>query len=83
MSSPLLCTAVMGVAAKAVYELLYKIGYNALGTGRLALTVYMAAAIIAAIIVYLVLIVATKTITQDDMRHIPKGDKIAKILKIK
>ena len=80
---PLLCTAIMGVAAKAVYELLYKIGYNSLGTGRLALTVYMAAAIIAAAIVYLVLIVATKTITHDDTRHIPKGDKIAKFLKIK
>ncbi len=80
---PLLCTAVMGVAAKAVYELLYKVGYNTLGGGHLALTVYMVAAIIAAIIVYLVLIVATKTITQDDMRHIPKGDKIAEFLKIK
>ena len=80
---PVLCTAVMGVAAKAVYELLYKVGLSTLGDGRGAMAVYMAAAIIIAAIVYVILIVATKTITLDDMRHIPKGDKIAKFLKIK
>lgn len=80
---PLLCTAIMGVAARAVYELLYKIGSNSLGSGRLALALYMAAAIIAAVIVYGVLIIATKTITSDDMRYVPKGHKVAKFLRIK
>jgi stage V sporulation protein B len=80
---PLLCTAVMGVAARVVYELLYKIGSPTLGAGRLSVAVYMAAAILAAIIVYAILIVATKTVTRDDMRYVPKGDKVAKFLKIK
>ena len=80
---PILCTAVMGVAARVVYELLYKVGFGSMGDGRLALTVYMAGAIIIAVIVYGVLIIATKTITREDMRYVPKGEKVAKFLKIK
>ena len=80
---PLLCTAVMGVAARVCYELLYKVASDYLGSGRLALAVYMAAAIIVAVLVYGILIIATKTITREDMRYVPKGDKVAKILKIK
>ena len=80
---PLLCTAVMGVAARAVYELLHKLGSEALGSGRLALALYMTVAIVAAVIVYFILIIATKTITREDMRYIPKGNKLAKFLKIK
>ncbi len=80
---PLLCTAVMGVAARTVYELLHKLGSNSLGSGRLALLLYMAGAIVAAVIVYFILIIATKTITSDDMRYVPKGNKLAKFLKIK
>ena len=80
---PLLCTAIMGVAARVVYELLYKVGADTLGTGRLAMAAYMAAAIVAAMIVYAILIVATKTVTRDDMRYVPKGERLAKFLKIK
>jgi stage V sporulation protein B len=80
---PALCTGVMGVAAWAIYELLYKVGSNALGTDRLAVTVYLAGAILVALIVYGILIIATRTVTRDDMRLIPKGEKIANFLKIK
>lgn len=80
---PLLSTLVMGVATWAVYELLFKIGVERLGEGRLGLVIYMTGAIIAGIIVYGVLIIATKAITREDMKLIPKGEKIANLLKIK
>jgi stage V sporulation protein B len=80
---PALCTGVMGVAAWAIYELLYKAGSGALGTNRLAVTVYLAGAIFVALIVYGILIIATRTVTRDDMKLIPKGEKISNFLKIK
>lgn len=80
---PALCTIAMGVAAWSVYELFHKVGSDILGTGRMALTVYLLVAMLAAVIVYGVLIIATKTITRDDMRYIPRGEKIADMLKIK
>lgn len=80
---PVLCTAVMAITAWSVYELLYKIGSGSLGTGHLALTLYLFGAIAAAVVVYGILVVATKAINEDDMKLIPKGDKIARILKIK
>ncbi|SHH76724.1 stage V sporulation protein B [Sporobacter termitidis DSM 10068] len=80
---PALCTAVMGVAAWAVYELLFKAGAETLGDGRLALAVYLFGAIAAAVLVYGILVIATKTVTRDDMRLIPRGERIANFLKIK
>ncbi len=80
---PALCTAVMGVAAWAVYELLYKVGSAALGGGRLALLVCLIGAIAVAIIVYGILVIATKTVTREDMKLVPKGERIANFLKIK
>lgn len=80
---PALCTAIMGVAAWAVYGLLYRIGAPSLGTGRFALAAYMFPAIIVAIVVYAILIIATKTVTKEDMKHVPRGEKLSKILKIK
>lgn len=80
---PALCTAIMGVSVWAVYGLLHKLGAASLGSGRLALLVYMLASIVIAVAVYGVLIIATKTISTDDMKFVPKGEKIAKFLKIK
>jgi stage V sporulation protein B len=80
---PALCTAVMGVAAWAVYELLYKAGSDFLGGGRLAYLICLLAAIAAAVIVYGLLVIATKTVTREDMKLVPKGERIANFLKIK
>lgn len=80
---PALCSIVMGVAAWAVYSLLSSVGSGVLGTGRLATTVYLAVSIVIAVIVYGILIIVTKTITKEDMKLIPKGEKIAKLLKIR
>ena len=39
--------------------------------------------ILIAIVVYVVMIVVTKSVTLEDMKLIPKGEKIAKLLHIK
>ncbi|MCL2401376.1 MAG: polysaccharide biosynthesis protein [Oscillospiraceae bacterium] len=80
---PLLCSAVMGVAAYSVYGVVSRLGYNVLGSGRMAVVAYLAIAMIAAAIVYFVLIIVTRTLTRDDMLLLPKGEKLADLLKIR
>ena len=80
---PALCAAVLGVCAWAVYELFYMVGSRTLGTGHLAMTVYLLAAIAVSVAVYAVLVLATKTVTRDDMRLLPRGERLANFLKIK
>ena len=43
----------------------------------------MLCAIAAAVLVYLVLVVALRAITYEDMKLIPKGEKLARILHIR
>ena len=80
---PLLCTAAMAAAAYLVYELVYRLGYNLVGAGRFAVSLYLAAAIFAAVIVYVILVIVTRTVTMEDMKLVPKGEKLAEILRIK
>ena len=79
---PLICTSGMSVVAFFLYRLLFQIGSGILGTGRSAVILYLAATMIVAMIVYCVLIVLLKAITLEDLKLIPKGEKIAKFLKI-
>ena len=69
---PLLASLLMGGAAWAVHGLLA----NALGNG-----VAVAVAICGAVAVYFVLILALRAVSRDDVMLMPKGEKIAKILK--
>ena len=80
---PLLCTAAMAVVAYLVYELLYWLGSGLIGTARYAVIVYLAGAIVAGIAVYVVFIIVTRTITIEDMKLVPKGEKLAKILRVR
>ena len=80
---PLLCTAAMAVVAYLVYELAHRVGSGLIGTGRLSVVVFLGAAILIAVAVYAVLIVVTRTITKEDMLLVPKGEKLARILKIR
>ena len=43
----------------------------------------LAVAVIAAVAVYAVMVIVTKSVTLEDMKLIPKGDKIAKRLHIR
>ncbi len=79
---PLLCTLVMGGAAWGSYGLLEKFVGSALA-GRLGDIICVMGAIGVAAIIYGILIIVTKTVTREDMKLLPKGEKIANILKIK
>ena len=80
---PLFCTAVMAAAAFLSYKLLSKVGSNAIGDGRMAVAAYLAGAILIGVVVYAVLIIVTRTITKEDMALVPKGEKLARLLRIK
>ena len=51
--------------------------------GRLMMSLCMCAAIFVAVAVYLVMVIATRAVTYEDMKLVPKGEKLARILHIK
>ena len=71
---PLAASLVMGGAVWAVYGLL---------TGRLGNTLSVAAAILVGVVVYGVLVILLRAVSKDDLSLMPKGDKIARLLRIK
>ncbi len=79
---PLVSTLVMGACAWAVYGLCARVLHLPAG-GRLMLLLALAVAIVIAVVVYLVMIVVTRSVTLEDMKLIPKGEKLAKLLHIK
>ena len=72
---PFLASAIMGAASYAVYRLLL----GKLGSMNLACLL----AICVAVVLYAVLALSFRCITYEDCMLLPKGEKIAKILKIK
>ena len=76
-TGPLVSSALMGAAAWAVYGLC---GRALLPHGRFGMLVSMAAAIVAAVAVYLVAVIVSKSVTKEDMKLIPGGEKIARLL---
>ncbi|MEG1764281.1 MAG: polysaccharide biosynthesis protein [Oscillospiraceae bacterium] len=80
---PAINCALMGFVAWLIYPAALKL----IGAGpeptRMLILVGLAVAIGIAVIVYAVLTIITKSITLDDMKLIPKGEKIAKLLHIK
>ena len=85
---PFLASAVMGAAAWAVYGLMYRVlshvpeggterviswGGNALST---------MGAIAVAMVVYVALVVALRAVSREDLSLMPKGDKIARLLRL-
>ena len=80
---PALASVIMGVAAFSVNGLAHRFLGVRLGEGRFADIAYMAIAVVVAVIVYFALIVAFRTLTQEDLKLLPKGDKLAKLLRVK
>ena len=71
---PFAAAAIMGAGAWAVYGLVFKFLHsNTLG---------VMCAIGVAVVIYAVLIVALKAISRDDLALMPKGQKIAKLLRL-
>ena len=72
----------MGAAAWAVNGLLMRM-LPGLTESRMGLAVIMCAAILVAVVVYAVCVVAFGAITKEDTKFIPKGEKVAKLLRLK
>ena len=80
---PLLSSLVMGAGAWGVYGLAARALRLGPDSSGLMTLVALAAAIAVAVVVYVVMVVVTKSVTLEDMKLIPKGEKIAKLLHIK
>ena len=79
---PLVCALLMAAAAFFTYEGVYWFGSGLLGTGRMAVVVYLAIAIFVGVLVYAALIVITRAITKEDLSYVPKGEKLAKLMRV-
>lgn len=77
----LLASIPMGAAAYGADWLLQRLGLADMG--RLGAAIRCAGAITVAAVVYIIMVLLLKIITKEDCELLPKGEKIAKILKIK
>ncbi len=74
---PMLCSLIMGGTAFAVYRIVSGL----LGTGdRIRMLLSMGLAVAAAVVVYVVCVIVFRCITKEDMKLIPGGEKVAKVL---
>ena len=80
---PVLSTLVMAACAWAVYGLAGRILHLGPDGSGLMTLLALAAAIVVAVVVYVVMVVVTRSVTLADMKLIPKGEKIARLLHIK
>ncbi len=80
---PAINAILMGAAAWLVYPAALKLLGAGPEPGRIIVLAALAAAVAVAIAVYGVLTVITKAITLEDMKLLPKGEKLAKLLRIK
>ena len=80
---PFACTAVMAVVAFAGYKASYLLTSALFGSERMGVAAALVVAIALALITYLIMIIATHTITSDDIKLVPKGEKLAKLLRIR
>ena len=76
---PVLASAVMGAAAWGSYGLLSRV----LSGGYAASALAALGAIGIAVVVYFILVLALRMITAEDLKMIPKGEKLAKLLHIR
>ena len=80
---PALCTLLMGGAAWAIYGLYVKLGPGNLTGTRFGMLVGLLAAIFSGVLIYAVLVIALRAITREDMKLIPRGERIANFLRLK
>ena len=90
-AKPAVASAVMGGAAWAVYGLLSRIlsseqvdqaGQTVRAVSRIGNAAGIFLAIAVAGVVYLVLVIALRAISRDDLALMPKGDKLARLLRL-
>ena len=80
LGRPLLCSLLMGASAWLVYTLCVKL----LGTaGSISMLLSMGAAVAVAVVVYVAAVVLSRAVTSDDMKLIPGGEKVSRLLHMK
>ena len=91
LAKPAAAAGVMGLGAWAVYGLLSKLlsyeevtqaGETIQTLGKTGNGIAVMGAILIAVIIYAVLVVALRAISREDLSLMPKGDKLAKILRL-
>ena len=91
LAKPAAAAGVMGLGAWAVYGMLSKLlsyeevtqaGETIQTLGKTGNGIAVMGAILIAVIIYAVLVVALRAISREDLSLMPKGDKIAKILRL-
>ena len=80
-AKPLVASLLMGATAKGAYALVGGVLHASTSYGGNALATL--AAIIAAVIVYAVLVIALRILRAEDVKDIPRGKQIAKLLHLK
>ena len=80
LGKPFLCSLLMGIAAFAVY----RTGTVVFDTGSsMKMLLCLGTAVLAAVAVYLIAVIQTRTITNADMKLIPGGERIGRLLHMK
>ena len=79
---PLLSGVVMGAAAWAIYGIAARV-LHVESVRSITGLIAFCAGVAVAVIVYVVMVIVTRSVTLEDMKLIPKGEKIAKLLHIK
>jgi stage V sporulation protein B len=80
---PLFNSLVMGGAVWLVYPAFLKLLHAGSEPGRKIILLALLLAIFVGVAVYLVMTIVTRAVTMDDMKLIPKGEKIGKKLHIR
>ena len=76
---PLIASLIMAAAAWGCQGLLAKVFHGSFRMNAVA----TAGGILAGVVVYVILIVALRVLSREDLEMMPKGDKIAKLLRIR
>ena len=77
-AKPLLCAGVMGVFVSLIYPPLARL----LGSGRTMAALAVFATVALAAVVYLLMLAATRALPREDVLMLPRGEQIAKMMKI-
>ncbi len=80
---PLINCAIMGLVAWIMYPAVLKLLGASLDPSRMEILIAIVDSIAVAAAVYLVITIFTQAITKEDMKLLPKGERLAQILHIK
>lgn len=78
---PLVCAGIMGAAAYLVYRGIFALLPQALRSGRVGMAIVVLPSVAVAIMVYAVLLVKLKAVDEKELKGMPGGTKLVRLLK--